>query len=175
MDSRTRSYLAYWNAQKGGALVFQGRRQNGDGLGDVLRGWLTRFGPAIGNVVRNVASGFMSSAAQGINEGKSVKEVLKGTIKPTLAAGLASGADLLKQSGTGRRKRRAPPRSVQVKRRRATPGSARNSTKRRSAQRGGKRARRGKPIAAPRRVYKRGRRTVPIKRQSRKLNFISNF
>ena len=163
MDSRARIYYNYFNGQRGGAYYFQGRRQDGDGLGDVLHGFWKNHGEGIIRAAKNVASGFLSSASQGLSEGKSMKDVLRGTIKPTLTAGLAIGSDLLKQSGNGRKRRR------------------------RSAPKGGKRASRARksrahrkrttaPSAPPkRRVYKCGRRTSQNKRQSCKLNFNPNF
>ena len=162
MDAHARIYYNYFNGQRGGAYYFQGRRQDGDGLGDVLRGFWKNHGEGIIRAAKNVASGFLSSASQGLSEGKSMKDVLRGTIKPTLTAGLASGSDLLKQTGNGPKRRRG-------------------------AAKGGKRASRAQKTRAPRkrasapgvppsrRVYKRGSRASQNKRQSRKLNFISNF
>ena len=163
MDQRAQAYYNYFNAQKGGAIYFQGRRQNGDGLGDFLRGFWKNHGEGIIRAAKNVAGGFLSSASQGLSEGKSMKDVLRGTIKPTLTAGLASGSELLRQSGTGRKRRRA-----------AQKGGKRAKRTRKGRARRKRAAISGAPPAR-RRVYKRGKRRSQNKRQSRKLNFISNF
>ena len=161
MDSRAQIYYNYFNGQRGGAYYFQGRRQDGDGLGDVLRGFWKNHGEGIIRAAKNVASGFLSSASQGLSEGKSMKDVLKGTIKPTLTAGLASGSDLLKQSGSGPKRRRGPQKGGKGASR---AGKTRAPRKRAAA-----------PSVPPRRVYKRGSQASQNKRLSRKLNFIPNF
>ena len=61
-----------------------------------MRGFWKNHREGIIRAAKNVASGFLSSASQGLSEGKSMNDVLRGTIKPTLTAGLAIGSDLLK-------------------------------------------------------------------------------
>ena len=155
MDQQVNNYIHFYHAQAGGKLpTFHAQRQSGDGLGDILKGFFSKALPFFMPVVSGALNSFMSSAQQGMSEGKSVKEVLKGTFQPTLHAAIASGVDQFKksQAGSGKRKRR---RRIGKK------------------NTGVKRAKRAAP---KRRVYKRKNRSSPKrKRRTRKIKFHTNF
>ena len=90
--------------------------QDGDGFGDMLRGLLSKAIPFLFPVVKGALSTFMDTAQQGMAEGKSAKEILKSTIKPTFTSAISSIGEEIKnrtQTGSGRKRRR-----VQRKKRR---------------------------------------------------------
>ena len=154
MEQQVNNYIHFYHAQAGGKLpVFHAQRQAGDGIGDVLKGFFTKTLPFIMPVVSGAANTFMSTAQQGMTEGKSVKDILKGTIRPTLDAAIESGIEQFKKSqeGNGRRKRK------------------------RSKSRGNKKAKRAKVVGTKRKVYKGKRRSGRRKRRVRKIKFNTNF
>ena len=153
MDQQVNNYIHFYHAQAGGRLpVFHAQRQAGDGIGDVLKGFFSRALPFIMPVVKGALNTFMTTAQQGMTEGKSMKEILKSTIKPTLNSALASGVDEFNrsQAGRGRRKRKR-----------------RNNNN--------KKAKRAKVVGPKRKVYKGKRRSAKSKSRTRKINFKTNF
>ena len=76
------NYLQYYEKQRGGEItVFRGGQQ-GDGLGDILRGILRFIAPI---ALRGV-SNFASSTLKAREQGSSWKDAAKGAIAPTLSA-----------------------------------------------------------------------------------------
>ena len=155
-EARLNRYYNYF--QHGGELnVFHGGRdQYGYGLGS----FLGRLARGVWDFVRPAASSaatsFIANAAQGINEGKDLKESAKSAFKTSVGTairGLGEEADRRIQRGSGRRRRR---------------------TKRVGMPRRRKHAKRAPAKRAPakrRRVYKRR----PKRRSAKRRKFFTNF
>ena len=156
MDALSDNYVRYYKLQSGGRLpVFYG--QDGQGIGDVLKGTIGKSLPYIFPMVKGTVNDFLDTTEKLIEEGKSGKEVLKTALKAGLKGGLAKAKDKFLgdigmtdgvQSGSGRKRKR-------------------RSTKRK----GGKRRKTTKKA----RVYKRPKRKTTKRKRSRKLNFKTNF
>ena len=157
MDALSDNYVRYYKLQSGGRLnVFYG--QEGQGVGDVLRGAIGKSLPYIFPMVKGTVNDFLDTTEKMIEEGKSGKEVFKTALKAGLKGGLTKAKDKFlddigltegTQSGTGRKRKR-------------------RSTKRK----GGKRRKRTTKKA---RIYKRPKRKSTKRKRSRKLNFKTNF
>ena len=72
-----------------GYPVFAGRAEYGAGLGDVLKGLWRFFRP----VAAAGAKSLLQASSQAMNEGASVKEILKASLKPTMGAVLGATTD----------------------------------------------------------------------------------
>ena len=118
MATQVDNYLKYYSLQTGGRLpVFMG--QDGDGIGDMLRGLLGRAIPFLFPVVQGALNSFMDSAQKGISDGKSAKEILKGTIQPTLTSVVGGVGDQIRnysQRGSGRKRKRSRRNKVKARR-----------------------------------------------------------
>ena len=93
--------------------------QDGDGIGDMLRGLLGRAIPFLFPVVQSALNTFMDSAQKGMSEGKSAKEVLKGTLQPTLKSVVGGVGDQIRnysQRGSGRKRRRTSRKRIKARR-----------------------------------------------------------
>ena len=117
-DARTAGYVAIFKGQHGGAMlpVFQGldRYQSGQGLGDIFRGILRRVIPVALSVGKAALAAFTGAHEQG----SSIKEALKATIRPATTAALSGTLEQIQkaqsekaesekaQKGAGRRKRK---------------------------------------------------------------------
>jgi ribosomal protein L12E/L44/L45/RPP1/RPP2 len=89
-DARAQAYIAVFRNQHGsGFPVFQGldRYQSGQGFGDIFRGILRRVLPVAINVAKSALAAF--SGAQ--EQGQSITESLKATMRPAAQAAM-SGA-----------------------------------------------------------------------------------
>ena len=130
-DRYTDVYKRHYCNQCGGSFpVFRGLpHQTGSGLGDILR--------AVGRFVLPIfapaASRFITSAAEGIKEGQTLKESAKRAVGPALSSALDSaGAHLTrKMSGSGRKRRRANTAHTSAKRARTTQTGLGKSRRRR--------------------------------------------
>ena len=118
MANQVDNYIKYYNLQTGGRLpVFMG--QDGDGLGDMLRGLFGRAIPFLFPVVQSALNTFMDSAHRGMSEGKSAKEILKGTLQPTLKSVVGGVGEQIRnysQSGSGRKRRRVHRKKIKATR-----------------------------------------------------------
>ena len=108
MANQVDNYIKYYHLQSGGRLpVFMG--QDGDGLGDMLKGLFGRAMPFLFPIVQGALNTFMDSTQKGISEGKSAKDILKGTLQPTLKSVVGGVGDQIRnysQRGSGRKRRR---------------------------------------------------------------------
>ncbi len=126
METLADNYVRYYKLQEGGRLpVFVG--QDGDGLGDILKGALRTVLPFLFPVVKGALNTFMDTAQRGMSEGKGAKEIFTSGLKSGLQGGFegAKGefarrmTSPIEQSGSGRkRKRRSTHKVKTVKRRR---------------------------------------------------------
>ncbi len=135
MATQVDNYIKYYHLQNGGRLpVFMG--QDGDGIGDMLRGLLGRAIPFLFPVVQGALNTFMDSAQKGISEGKSVKDVLKDTLNPTLKSVVGGVGEQIRnysQRGSGRKRRRT--HRKKIKARRVYKGKKKYSKKQRKIRR----------------------------------------
>ena len=135
MATQVDNYIKYYHLQNGGRLpVFMG--QDGDGIGDMLRGLLGRAIPFLFPVVQGALNTFMDSAQKGISEGKSVKDVLKDTLNPTLKSVVGGVGEQIRnysQRGSGRKRRRI--HRKKIKARRVYKGKKKYSKKQRKIRR----------------------------------------
>lgn len=86
-DAHVQAYLGVFRNQHGSGIpVFQGlaRYQSGQGIGDFFRGILRRVIPVALNVAKSALSAF--SGAQ--EEGASIKDALRATLKPATQAAI---------------------------------------------------------------------------------------
>ena len=158
MDALSDNYVRYYKLQSGGRLnVFYG--QDGQGIGDVLKGAIGKSLPYIFPMVKGTVNDFLDTTEKMIEEGKSGKEVFKTALKAGLKGGLAKAKDKFlgdigmtdgEQSGSGRKRKRRSTKRKGAKRRKTT------------------------------RVYKRPKSTKrkrksTKRKRSRKLNFKTNF
>lgn len=96
-------YLA--QSGRGNYPVFRGAPvQYGNGIGDIFRS----IGRFLMPIFASSARTFLSTAAQGLTEGQTLKEATKRAIKPTLTKAVEGTTDqvMSKFSGQGRRRRR---------------------------------------------------------------------
>ena len=141
MDPRIEFYKAAFSQQGNGfeIPVFRGvsRYQDGQGVGDVLRGIL-QFFPKVARFLKPVviknAKTLLKSGSEAIKEGSTFKDVIKSTLTPTVGAVLGATVDQVAskliqmrdnnnaaqppnqpivvpeivQAGSGRKRRRAP-------------------------------------------------------------------
>jgi len=135
MATQVDNYIKYYHLQNGGRLpVFMG--QDGDGIGYMLRGLLGRAIPFLFPVVQGALNTFMDSAQKGISEGKSVKDVLKDTLNPTLKSVVGGVGEQIRnysQRGSGRKRRRT--HRKKIKARRVYKGKKKYSKKQRKIRR----------------------------------------
>ena len=115
-------YLRYYEQQSGGALpVFRGTPiQGGQGLGDIFRSVARFLLPIVAPILGSVASKFVTTTSEGLNQGHSFRESAKGAIGPTLSAGLSSASEQVMnrisgQSGSGRKRKAAPKKKKNAK------------------------------------------------------------
>lgn len=121
----TETYYKYYSAQVGGGQLagFQGSRyQEGDGFGDILRGFARHVVP----IIAPVASSFLSSLLQGHTGGMSWKDSAREALPEAVANLGRTATSHLMQSGRGRRKKK---RSKGYKRRKNTKSKKRHVKK----------------------------------------------
>ena len=172
METLADNYVRFYKLQEGGKLpVFAG--QDGDGLGDILKGAMRTFLPFLFPVVKGAMNNFMDTAQRGMSEGKSAKEILSSGLKSGLEGGITGGkndftrrmASGFGQSGNGRKRKRRTKRT-------ALPFGQKGNGRKRKRHNTHK-AKSGKR----RKVYKKAksRRKGKSKRKSRKLALKTNF
>ena len=103
-DKQAHAYLQHYCQQVGGSFpVFRGQPyQTGAGLGDILRA----VGRWVLPIFAPMASRFISSTADGMREGHTLKDSAKSAIVPSLSTGIdAAGSELKRRmKGSGKRK-----------------------------------------------------------------------
>ena len=138
MDALTDNYVRYYKLQSGGRLpVFVG--QDGDGIGDVLKGAVGKLMPYMFPVVKSSVNSFLDESEKLLAEGKNAKEILKSGLKAGFKGGLTTAKDSFldnlalasknekAQTGSGRkRKRRAAPKKKRAKRQKLYKGQKKN-------------------------------------------------
>lgn len=100
-------YLRHYCQQYGGGMfpVYAGAPyQSGAGLGDIFR-MIARFAFPI---LAPAAKSFIQNTAQGLSEGKNIKEAAKGSLAPALDQALTATSNRImgRQTGSGRRRRK---------------------------------------------------------------------
>ena len=98
-------YLRYYmaNMNGGGLPVFQG----GAGLGDFFRGVLPSVLPFLAPIATRAATGFITSAARGLNTGHSLKESALGAVNPAFDGATEATLEQVgkRMRGNGRRRK----------------------------------------------------------------------
>jgi len=97
-------YVHYSGNQYGSGILpaFQGSAyQDGAGLGDILRSFFRHVIP----ILAPGAASFLSSAVQGLNDGKTFKQAALGGLAPAAKTMVASAGQKLSQIGSGRKRR----------------------------------------------------------------------
>jgi len=158
MDALSDNYVRYYKLQSGGRLpVFYG--QDGQGVGDVLKGAIGKIMPYVFPIVKGSVNDFLDSTEKLLAEGKSGKEIFTSALKAGFKGGLTSAKDkFLENIGLPSEE------EMETTKESAQSGSGRKRKRRTPTRKGGKRRKR-----AP--LYKR----PPLKRKGRKLQFKSNF
>ena len=116
-DALVQAYVSHYDGsgQVGNGMIpaFQGSMyQDGAGLGDILRSFFRHVIP----IVAPGAASFLSSAVQGLNDGKTFKQAAFGGLAPAAKSMVDSAAQRLSQSGSGRKRRKPQSRGPNAKR-----------------------------------------------------------
>ena len=164
METVADNYVRFYKLQSGGRLpVFYG--QEGEGIGDVLKGAMGKLMPYVFPGVKGSVNEMMDSAEKLFKEGKSAKQIMKTSALAGLKGGFTAAKDKFlddtfpiapTQSGTGRRRKR----------------------KHTTQKGGGKRRKRARIGGKRRRLYKKPKRKSSKRRSRkgfRKLPFKTNF
>jgi len=163
MDALSDNYVRYYKLQSGGRLpVFYG--QDGQGVGDVLKGAIGKIMPYVFPVVKGSVNDFLDTTEKLLAEGKSGKEIFKSAMKAGFKGGMTSAKDKFLEK-IGLPAPESASESAQV-------GSGRKRKRRSTKRKGGKRRKTSKRP----KVYKRPKRKGGKRKgKGRKLAFKTNF
>ena len=167
MDALTDNYVRYYNLQKGGRLpVFYG--QDGQGVGDVLKGAVGKLLPYMFPIAKGSVNDFLDTTEKLLADGKSGTDVLTSALKAGFKGGLKSAKNKFLENSV------LPPSAEAALEGEKQSGSGRRRKRRRTSQKGGRRRKRTR-IGKHRKVYKRAHKKSKRKRSTRKLAFKTNF
>lgn len=118
---------------KGSIPVYSGAEfQYGAGFADILRSVWRYVVPIFAPVAAGAASKFITSTAQSLNEGHSLRDATRNAFKPTLSDAITNSGQALvnklNQSGNGRKRKRTT-RKAKTSRPRVYKGAGKRVTK----------------------------------------------